>query len=48
MDFNYAQGFLFNGGVTGEQWAQVGVTSLVWLAVPLAIGLRMVLRSEVK
>ena len=48
VDFNYAQGFLFNGGVTGEQWAQVGVTSLVWLVVPLAIGLRMVLRSEVK
>ena len=48
VDFNYAQGFLFNGGVTAEQWAQVGVTSLVWLVVPLAIGLRMVLRSEVK
>jgi len=48
VDFNYAQGFLFNGGLTGEQWAQVGVTSLVWLVVPLAIGLRLVLRSEVK
>jgi ABC-2 type transport system permease protein len=48
VDFNYAQGFLFNGGVTAQQWAQVGVTSLVWLVVPLAVGLRMVLRSEVK
>ena len=34
--------------MTGEQWAQLGVTSLVWLVVPLAVGLRMVLRSEVK
>jgi len=48
VDFNYAQSALFNGSVTAEQWAQVGVTSLVWLVVPLAVGVRMVLRSEVK
>ena len=48
VDFNYAQGALFNGSVSAEQWAQLGVTSLVWLAVPLAVGLRLVLRSEVK
>ena len=25
VDFNFAQGALFNGGLTGEQWAQIGV-----------------------
>ncbi len=48
VDFNYAQGNLFNGVMTGTYWAQVAVTSLVWLVIPLAIGLRLVLRSEVK
>jgi ABC-2 type transport system permease protein len=48
VDFNYAQGNLFNDTLTGEQWAQLGITSVVWLVIPLAIGLRMVLRSEVK
>ena len=49
VDFNWAQGALTDGGsMTGEQWAQLGVTGLFWLVIPLAIGLRMVLRSEVK
>ncbi len=48
LDFNYAQGNLFNGSMTGEQWAQLGTTSLIWLIVPLTIGLWSVLRSEVK
>lgn len=48
VDFNFAQGNLFNGVMTGEMWAQLGVTSVVWLVVPLAVGLRLVMRSEVK
>lgn len=48
VDFNYAQGNLFNGTMSGEQWAQLGVTSVFWLAIPMAIGLWTVLRSEVK
>ncbi len=48
IDFNYAQGNLFNGALSGEQWAQLAVTSIVWLVIPMAIGIRMVLRSEVK
>jgi hypothetical protein len=48
VDFNYAQGALFNGSLTGEQWANLGVTSLIWLIAPLAVGLGLVLRSEVK
>lgn len=48
VDFNYAQGALFDGGPTGEQWAQLGTSGLIWLVIPLAIGLRLVMRSEVK
>ncbi|WP_395690144.1 ABC transporter permease [Nocardioides sp.] len=48
VDFNFAQGYLFNGDMSGEHWAQLGVTSLFWLAIPLAVGLWTVLRSEVK
>jgi len=48
LDFNYAQGALFEGSVSGEQWAQLGVTGLLWLVIPLVIGVRLVLRSEVK
>ena len=48
VDFNYAQTALFNGTLTGEQWANLGVTSVIWLLVPLAVGVAMVLRSEVE
>ena len=48
VDFNYAQTALFNGTLTGEQWAQLGVTGVIWLLVPLTVGVWMVLRSEVK
>lgn len=48
VDFNYAQGSLFDGGMTGEQWAQLGVTGLFWLVIPMAVGFWAVLRSEVK
>lgn len=48
VDFNFTQGNLFNGVMSGIEWAQLGITTLAWLVVPLAIGLRLVLRSEVK
>jgi ABC-2 type transport system permease protein len=48
FDFNYATSALFNEHLTGEQWAQLGTAGLIWLVVPLAVGLRLVLRSEVK
>ncbi|MFC7490784.1 MULTISPECIES: ABC transporter permease [unclassified Knoellia] len=48
VDFNFAQGALFEGDLTGTQWAQLGVTGLFWLAIPLAVGLFLVRRSEVK
>jgi hypothetical protein len=48
VDFNYAQGALFNGDPSAAEWAHLGITGLAWLVVPLAVGLRLVLRSEVK
>jgi ABC-type transport system involved in multi-copper enzyme maturation permease subunit len=48
VDVNFAQAALFDGPLTGEQWANVGVTGLIWLVIPLAIGLRIVLQSEIK
>ena len=48
VDFNFAQGNLFNGNVTGEQWSQLAVAGSAWLLAPLSIGLVLLLRSEVK
>jgi ABC-2 type transport system permease protein len=48
VDFNYAQSALFNGVPTGEQWANLGVASSIWLVAPLAVGLWLLTRSEVK
>lgn len=48
IDFNYAQGALFNGDPSAAEWAHLGVTGLVWLVIPMAVGLKMIVRSEVK
>jgi hypothetical protein len=48
VDVNYAIGNLFSSSMSSEQWTQLGVTTLVWLWIPLALGLRAVLRAEVK
>lgn len=49
VDFGFAQVPLFEGNnPTTEQWAQLGVSSLPWLIIPLALGTWAVLRSEVK
>jgi ABC-2 type transport system permease protein len=48
VDPNWARSYLFEGTLTGEQWAQVGVTTAVWLVLPALLGLRLVMRSEVK
>jgi ABC-2 type transport system permease protein len=47
IDFD--PGVLLQGTtLTNEQWAQFGVTSLVWIVLPLIAGLFRVLRKEVK
>jgi ABC-2 type transport system permease protein len=48
VDFNFTQTALFDGSLTGEQWANLGTTGVIWLLVPLAVGVWMLLRSEVK
>jgi ABC-2 type transport system permease protein len=48
VDFNYAQGPLFEGSINGTEWAHLGVSGLIWLIAPLAVGVWLVLRSEVK
>jgi ABC-2 type transport system permease protein len=48
VDFNYAQGALFNGDPSVAEWQHLGVAGLIWLVIPMAVGLRLVLRSEVK
>ena len=48
VDLNYAQGALFVGSVSGEQWANLAVTATAWVLLPSAVGLALVMRSEVK
>ncbi len=48
VDFNFAQSRLYEETMSGEMWAQLGVSSLPWLVLPLAVGLWAVIRSEVK
>ena len=49
VDIQFAQTglFLFDGTLTAEQWAHIGVTGLVWLIAPLLLGLRLVMKAEV-
>jgi ABC-2 type transport system permease protein len=48
VDFNFAQTRLFDDTLTGEMWAQLGVSGLLWLVLPLTVGLLLLRRSEVK
>ena len=48
VDFDFATGALLEGLPTSQQWAQLAATGLIWLVVPLAVGLRLVVRAEVK
>ena len=48
VDFNFAQGALFNGSMTGSEWAHLAVAGAIWLLAPLTAGLVLVMRSEVK
>jgi hypothetical protein len=48
VDFDFATGALLDGPLSSQQWAHLAATGLVWLVVPLAVGLRLVVRAEVK
>jgi hypothetical protein len=40
--------FLNGESTEGMDWVRVAFTSFVWVVVPVAIGVRRVLRAEVK
>ena len=46
--FNFAQGALFNGEMAAKDWAHIATASGIWLVIPLAVGLTLLMRSEVK
>jgi len=48
VDLNYAQAALFEGTLTGQQWTNLAVTASTWLVLPAVLGLRLVMKSEVK
>ena len=48
VDAKLTQEALMNGGLSGDQWAHLAVTTMVWLVIPLVIGVVRVLRAEVK
>ena len=48
FDLNQTRFLLFDSNLTGEQWTQLGVTTLIWIVVPFLVGLRLVLKTEIK
>ncbi len=48
IDFNFAQTPIQNADVSGKEWAQLLVSGIIWLVIPLAAGAWRVLRAEVK
>lgn len=55
LDFNSTSSNLLpatddgsGSGVSGEDWAQFGTSLLMWLVLPLSVGLRRLSRAEVK
>ena len=48
FDVNQTRFLLFDSKLTSEEWLQLGLTSSIWILLPFAIGLALVMRSEVK
>ena len=49
IDWNYTQVELFEGATnTGQEWAMLGSTTMIWIVIPLVVGLLSLRRSEVK
>ena len=51
FDLGTAQVPLFDGGaadVTGQEWLQLGITTVIWVVLPLVVGGWRMLRSELK
>ncbi len=49
VDWNETQAVLFAGATnTGEEWAMLGSTTMIWIVIPLVVGVLSLRRSEVK
>lgn len=49
LDFQAAQGPVYDLTLnTGAEWGHLIVSGVIWLVLPLAVGLRRILRAEVK
>lgn len=50
VDIQFAQAglFVFAHVLTGQEWAQIAVTGVTWLLLPLLVALGLVMRTEVK
>jgi ABC-type transport system involved in multi-copper enzyme maturation permease subunit len=48
IDFQSAQGPVYDLTVDGSEWGHLIVSGVVWLVLPLALGLWRILRAEVK
>ena len=49
IDWNETQVVLLEGATnTGEEWAMLGSTTMIWIVIPLVVGLLSLRRSEVK
>ena len=49
IDWNKTQVVLFDGATnTGKEWAMLGSTTIIWIVIPLVVGLLSLRRSEVK
>ena len=48
LDLNQTMQPLFEGSLTGEQWAHLGTSVAVWVVAPLAVGIWRLTRAEVK
>ena len=49
IDLGTAQNALFNeGNLSGKEWTQLGVTTIIWVVLPFVVGLWRVMRAEVK
>ena len=48
IDFQTAQNELYDMPLTGSQWAHIAVSGIIWLVIPLLIGLWRIQRAEVE
>ena len=48
LDLNQTMNPLFEGSLTGAQWAHLGTSVAVWVVAPLAVGIWRLTRAEVK